>query len=112
MSENHLSTATSELPEYIKNNAINVSGFQVGNGAKCGNGIYNEYGSINTGHIPSWKLLLFKDRKILIDERKRLDIRYRGKSGAKSGKRGNSNHAAAGSNNFKRLKKQNDKYKR
>ena len=85
IAENHFSTATSELPEYISNNARNISGVQVGDGAKGGNGIYNEDVSINTGHIPSWKLLPFKDQKLVIDERKRLDIRYKGKSGAKSG---------------------------
>ena len=60
MAENHLSTATSELPEYISNNARKISGVQVGDGAKGGDSIYNGYGSINTGHIPSWKLLPFK----------------------------------------------------
>ena len=55
MAANHLSTATSELPEYISKNARNILGVQVGDGTKGGNGIYNGYGSINTGHIPSWK---------------------------------------------------------
>ena len=70
MAANHLSTANSEIPYYIANNARNVSGVQVGDGAKGGNGIYNEYGSMNTGHVPSWKSLSFKDRKFVIDERK------------------------------------------
>ena len=34
------------------------------------------------------------------------------KSGAKTGERGNSNHAAADSDSFKPLKEQNHKYKR
>ena len=54
------STETSELPEYIAKNAINVSGVQVGDVSKGGDVIYNEYGSINTGHIPGWKSLTFK----------------------------------------------------
>ena len=87
-------------------------GFQVGDGTKGGDFIYNGDGSINTGHIPSWKLLPLKDRKIVIDERKQLGIRYKGKSGAKSGERDNSNHAAADYNRFKKLKEQNQKYKR
>ena len=41
-----------------------------------------------------------------------MGIRYKGKSGAKSGGRGNSNHAADDSNSFKKLKEQNKKYKR
>ena len=41
MAANHLSTATSELPEYIANNARNVSGVQVGDGTKGEDGIYN-----------------------------------------------------------------------
>ena len=71
----HLSTATSDLPEYISKNARNVSGIQVGDETKGGNGIYNGDGSINTGNIPSCKLLTFKDRKLVIYERKRLGIR-------------------------------------
>ena len=85
-------------------NARNVSGIKVGNGTKGGNVIYNEDESINTGHIPNWKSQTFKEQKLVIDERKRLCIRYKGKSGAKSGERGNSKHTASDSNLFKQLK--------
>ena len=61
MAANHFSTATSELPEYIAKNEINVSVIQVGDGTKGGDGIYNGDGSINTRHIPNWKSLPFKD---------------------------------------------------
>ena len=44
MAAKTFSTASSELPEYIAKNARNVSGFQVGHGAKGGNGVYNEDG--------------------------------------------------------------------
>ena len=40
-----------------------------------------------------------------------MDIRYERKSGAKSGERGNSNHTATYSNNFKQLKEHNQEYK-
>ena len=60
MDENHFSTATSEILQYIANNARNVSVIRVGDGTKGVNGIYNRDGSINTGHIPSWKQLPFK----------------------------------------------------
>ena len=79
ISANQFSTKTSELPEYIAKNARNISGVQVGDGAKGGDGIYNEYESINTGHIPSKKLLPFKDQKLVIDKRKRLGIIKKGK---------------------------------
>ena len=101
---NHFSTATSELPEYIAKRARNVSAIQVGDGTKGDDGIYNGDGSINTGHTPNWKSLPFKYQKLVIDESKRLGIRYKGKSGAKSGERGNSNHAAADSNRLNKLK--------
>ena len=81
-------------------------------GIKGGDGIYNGDGSINTIHIPSWKSLPFKDQKLVIDERKRLGIRYKVKSGAKAGERGNLDHAAADSNCFKQLKEKNQRYKR
>ena len=108
---NHLSTATYELPEYISNNARNVSVVQVGDWAKGGYVIYNEDGSINNGHIPNWKTLTFKDQKNVIDERKWLSITYKGKSGAKCWGRVNSNHATAYFNRFKPLKEQNQKLK-
>ena len=41
MAANHSSTTTSEVPEYIANNARNVSGVQVGDGTKGEDGIYN-----------------------------------------------------------------------
>ena len=107
MAANHLSIATSDFLEYITNNEINVLGVQVGNGSKAGDDIYNEDGSTNNGHIPSWKYLPFKDRKLVIDERKRLGIRCKGESGSKSGRRGNSNHKTADPNCFKQLKEQN-----
>ena len=110
MAENHLSTATSELPEYIAKNARNVLGVQVRDGTKGVNSIYNGDGSINTGHIPSWKLLPFKYQKLVVDERKQLGIIYKGESGAKSGERGNSNHATADSNRFNQLKELNQRY--
>ena len=74
MAEKHLSTPTSELPGYIAKNARNVSVVQVGDGTKGGDGIYNVDVSINTGHIPSWKSLPFKDRNLVIDESMLLGI--------------------------------------
>ena len=56
MAANHLSGATSELLEYIVKNTRNISVVQVGDGTKGGDGIYNGDVSIDTGHIPSWKL--------------------------------------------------------
>ena len=64
MAANHLSTANSELPEYIAKNARTFSVVQVGDGAKRCGVIYNGDGSINTGHIPSWKLVPFKEQNL------------------------------------------------
>ena len=44
MASKNLSTATSELPEYIAKNARNVSVVQVGDVGKGGDGIYNKDG--------------------------------------------------------------------
>ena len=60
MAENHLSTAVSELPEYLAKSARNVSGVQTGGGGGGSNSVHNEDGSINNGHIPNWKSLSFK----------------------------------------------------
>ena len=81
------------------------SGIKVGDEAKGGDGIYNENGLIKTGHIPSWKLLPFKDQNLVIDKRKRLGIIYKGESGAKSEGRGNSNHSAADFNRFNKFER-------
>ena len=85
MAENHFSTATSELPEYIAKNARNVLRVQVCDGTKGGDSIYNGDGYINNGHIPRCKSLSFKYRKLTIYERKRLGIRYKRERGAKYG---------------------------
>ena len=69
MAANHLSTAVSELPEYIAKNTRNVSGVQQNDGGSKGD-IHNKDGTINTGHIPTWRSLLFKDRKIVNDKRR------------------------------------------
>ena len=109
MAANHLSTAVSKLPEYLAKNARNVSGVQTGGGGGGSKSVHNEDGSINTGHIHNRKSLSFKERKIVIDERKRLGIKYK-KSGAGSGGRGKS--PSTDSNRIQQLKEQNQKYKR
>ena len=78
-----------------------MSGVQTGGGGGGSNSVHNEDGSINTGHIPNWKSLSFKEHKILIDERKRLGIKYK-KSGARSGGRGKS--PSTDSNRIQQLK--------
>ena len=112
MAANHLSTAVSELPEYIAKNARNVSGIHQGDGGGKGD-IYNKDGTINTGHIPTWKTLPFKDRKIVNDERRRLGIKYNDKGKGNAGKGGGPrNKNAANTNRMKQLEDQNLKYKR
>ena len=115
MAANHLSTAVSELPEFIQRNR-NVSGLTTGQGTQeDGNGIYNSDGTINTGYIAGWRSLPFKDKKIVMNERKKLGIRYdpskkesvKGK-GKKDGKR----ISAAETNRNKQLETQNQIYKR
>ena len=66
---NHLSTAVSELPDFIAKNR-NIS--SVGGGSS--NGIHNADGSINTGHHPNWQQLSVADRKTVNDERARLGL--------------------------------------
>ena len=42
MAANHLSTAVSELPEYLAKNARNVSGVQTGGGGGGSKSVHNE----------------------------------------------------------------------
>ena len=109
MAANHLSTAVSELPEYLAKTARNVSGVQTGGGGGSGKSVHNEDGTINTGHIPNWRSISFKERKIVIDERNRLGIKYK-ESGAGAG--GSGNIPSTDYNRIQKLKEQNQKYKR
>ena len=66
---NHLSTAVSELPEYISRsrNVSQVTWTDTKNPA-----IHNADGSIKTGEIPDWAQLTYNDKKKVFAERKRL----------------------------------------
>ena len=109
MAANNLSTAVSELPEYLVKSARNVSGVQTDGGWGGGDSVHNDDGSINTGHIPNWKSLSFKERKVVIDEKKRIGINNK-KGG--SGAEGRGKSLSTDSNRIKKLKNQNQKYKR
>lgn len=118
MSANHLSTAVSELPEFLAKQSRMISGLASGGGDNDndatkadGNGIYKADGSINTGHIPSWRSLSIQERKQVMAERKRLGIQYKRKGGAGRGT-GNRNKAAVDANRTKQLEQQNLIYKR
>ena len=86
MAANHLSTAVSELPEYLAKNARNISGVQLQAGNETGGSrIHNEDGSIITGDIPHWGSLSLQEKRIVFNERKRLGIQYKKKGGAGAG---------------------------
>ena len=87
MAANHLSTPVSELPEFIAKEAWNVSSIQTDSKSKGDNSIYKDDGSIKTGFIPNWKSLPYKTRMIVMDERERLVIKYKGE------KRGKADHS-------------------
>ena len=61
---------------------------------------YNKDGSIKTGHISGWKSLPFKDRKAVIEKRKRLGIIFA------------EIENPADANRLKQLEEQNSKYMR
>jgi hypothetical protein len=110
MASNHLSTAVSELPEYIAKNR-NISSLNKGQSPRTGNSaIYNGDGSIITGHIPTWRSLSNDDRAIVMNERKRLGIQ--GKKGNNANKSRNRNTSSSDANRMKQLQEQNHKYKR
>ena len=104
---NHLSTAVSELPDFVAKNR-NVSCVDH-NGSTS---IYNADGSINTGHHPNWLQLSASDRKIVNDERSRLGLGKKNKGkGQKSGKGGAVTDPKV-ENQINQLKKANAKHKR
>ena len=115
MAANHLTTAVSELPEYISKNSRNISGVQQdGKETKGSDAIYNADGTVNTGRIPGWHSLSFKDKKIVYDERKRKGIAPRSKDSKNRNNDQKGNNAVPSSdlNRIKQLKDQNTKYKR
>lgn len=108
MAANHLSTAVSELPEYIaKNRNVSGVGTHQGNSSDDSNGIYNHDGTIKTGHIPNWRSLSEADRNKVKAERKKLCIT---KAGNSSG--ANDSSSKADANRLKQLSAQNKKMKR
>ena len=54
MATNNLSTAVSELPEYLAKSARNISGVQTGGEGVGSKSVHNEDGSMNTEHITNW----------------------------------------------------------
>jgi hypothetical protein len=106
MAANHLSTAVSELPEFISKNR-NISAIGTGSGRRGSDDIYNNDGTINTGHIPTWRQLSPEDRDIVNEERNRL----RNKSG-KGNQNKSGNKSKEDSNRLNQLSAQNKKFKR
>ena len=81
---NHLTTAVSQLPEYIQRNrtvaTIKISDIKTGP-------IYNADGSINaTGHIDNWDKIPMSKKCIVFKERKRLGVKFNVDQGKVSGK--------------------------
>ena len=107
---NHMSTAVSELPEFITKNR-NVSGITTttNTAAKGDPSIYNPDGSVITGHIPNWRSLSPADRQIVHTERRRLGVnKNKGSDGKHSAKQNN----AASANRLKQLSDSNKRMKR
>ena len=98
---NYISTAVSELPDYVAKNR-NISGLQQGGGS---NSIFNADGSINTGHHANWLKFSPAERKKVNDERVRLNL---GKNRRFDKNKSNS----TSSNQIDQLKKQNAQHKR
>jgi hypothetical protein len=105
MAANHLSTAVSELPEYLVKNR-NISGVGSSNSGGGKSGIYAADGSIKTGYISDWRSLSKEERSKVVAERKRLGVQ-----GGRGGK-GTSQSDIESDNTVKQLREQNKKYKR
>jgi hypothetical protein len=111
MAANHISTAVSELPEYLsKNRNVSGVGSHPGSNNNSNNentdGIYAADGTIRTGHISNWRTLSEEDRNKVKDERKKLGMKRNGNKGA------NHNAYKSDTNRLKQLSAQNKKMKR
>ena len=103
---NHLSTAVSQLPEYVAKNRV-VSALTTGNTGS----LYNADGTFNhkyiSDYIPEWKELGQDVRTKIIKERKRLNIKF-----TRSGGNGGDRKGGKGDKQLNKLKQQNRKFKR
>ena len=109
---NHLATAVSELPDYIAKNR-NISSASTSDPSKTGDpAIYNEDGTINTGHIPSWRTLTPADRALVHAERKRLGLSKNKTSAGNASNNSAKNQRSAATNRAKQLADTNKKLKR
>jgi len=98
---NHLSTAVSQLPEYISKNR-NISGLTRGTSS-----IYNSDGEVIVDKwIPNWNDLSKEDKKKVLTARAKAGVKL-GRGGKGGDPKGSKN-----SNMLKKLKKENNKYKR
>ena len=104
---NHLSTAVSQLPEYVaKSRVIGATGTTEG-----GDGIRRADGSIiANAWLPNWDDLSKEDRAKVLAERRRLGIRLG--RGGKEGGGGGDQQKNKNSKAFNKLKRQNKKYQR
>ena len=98
---NQISTAVSELPDYVAKNR-NISGLQHGSAS---NGILNADGSINTGHHSNWLKYSPADRKKVNDECARLGL-------GKNRRSDKNKSCSTSSNQIDQLKKANAQHKR
>ena len=99
---NHISTAVSELPDYVAKNR-NVSGLHHDSAS---NSIFNADGKINTGHHSNWLKYSPADRKKVNDERARLGLgKNKRTAKGRGGKSGTTNQ-------IDQLKKANAQHKR
>ena len=107
MAANHLSTAVSELPEYIAKNRT-IGAVRKGDAQGGGEGIYHADGSIRTGYITNWNSLSKEDKNKVFAEKKRLKAKRLGKDSDKSQETLN----PSDTNQLKQLIEQNKKHKR
>ena len=104
---NHLSTAVSELPEYVaKNRNVSAIGTR---GDDTTSSIYNTDGSIKTGHIENWNKLPFSDKKLVYAERKKQGVKFNRKDDSSLS---SSSTSVASNNTIKQLKDELRKSKR
>ena len=78
MAANHLSTALSELPEYIAKKRT-IGAVQRGGVQENGEGIFNTDGTIRTGYITNWNSLTKEEKNKVFAAKKRLKAKSLGK---------------------------------
>ena len=98
-----MTTAVTQLPDYIQKQRLVAS---IKTEKKGDLSIYNVDGTINaTGNIKNWNELSLRDKKLVMNEQKRLGVKFKGKGGKGGNEKSHQNTIQQLKNQARNLKR-------